>query len=659
MCELLCPAGSRRALEAAIEGGADAVYFGGVGFNARQNAQNFSVEEMREAVALAHTFGVQVYITQNTLIFDREVKDYLSAAESALRAGADALIVADLGGAMEIKRHFPEAVLHASTQMSGHSVAAARELAALGFSRMVCAREMSLPDLETFCKNSPIEAEVFVHGALCVCHSGQCLFSSVVGGRSGNRGECAQPCRLPYSGAYPLSLKDLALAKHIPTLKEIGVASLKIEGRMKSPEYVRDTARIWRRLLDERRGATPAEMQELANAFSRGGFTDGYYKETIGHGMLGTRSMDDKATSRTLIPFTGLTKKIPLQFSLSFKKDIPVSLSLSDGTRTVRVTGEVPQAARTAPMSQEQLERSLTKLGGTPYGVQRFDAEMDDGLMLPVSLLNDLRRRAIAAWEEGSAPCEVESAPYKPQRSQTPKQNIRTARFYTSGQITPLAREFFDRIYLPLGKEDAQTDGVVLPAVIFEHERPTVKKMLQRASDLGVRYALVGNLGHLSLVKDADMIPVGDFRCNVTNGETVCALEKMGISSVILSPELSLPQARDVGGNTELIVYGRIPLMTVEKCVIREIADCNVCGSNRALLKDRRGVTFPVLREWEHRNVIYNSLPTSMSDRGAQLTAANLTAQHFLFSVESADEVDLIIKAWKSGNALPFSVRRI
>jgi putative protease len=222
-----------------------------------------------------------------------------------------------------------------------------------------------------------------------------------------------------------------------------------------------------------------------------------------------------------------------------------------------------------------------------------------------------------------------------------------------------MSRAFFDRIYLPLGKEDAQTDGVVLPAVIFEHERPAVKEMLQRAAALGVRYALVGNLGHLSLVKDADMIPIGDFRCNVTNGETVYALEKMGISSVILSPELTLPQARDISGNTELIVYGRIPLMTVEKCVIREIADCNACGSNRALLKDRRGVTFPVLREWEHRNVIYNSLPTSMSDRGAQLTAANLTAQHFLFSVESAEEVDRIIKAWKSGTALPFSVRRI
>ena len=662
--ELLCPAGSPEALDAAIEGGADAVYLGGTAFNARMNAHNFGGDALRSAVLRAHSYGVKVYLTLNTLVTDRELPAFVEAARDAASIGVDALIVADLGGAAAIHRAIPSLELHASTQMSGHNASAALELEKLGFSHMVIARETPARDLFETVKRSPLEIEMFIHGALCVSHSGQCLFSSLVGGRSGNRGECAQPCRLPFSCGkgkceYPLSLKDLSLAAYVPQLIDCGVKSLKIEGRMKSPEYVRDTARIWRRLLDERRGATPAELQELANAFSRGGFTDGYYKETIGHGMLGTRSMDDKATSRTLIPFTGLTKKIPLQFSLSFKKDIPVSLSLSDGTRTVRVTGEVPQAARTAPMSQEQLERSLTKLGGTPYGVQRFDAEMDDGLMLPVSLLNDLRRRAIAAWEEGSAPCEVESAPYKPQRSQTPKQNIRTARFYTPGQITPLAREFFDRIYLPLGKEDAQADGVVLPAVIFEHECPTVKEMLQRAADLGVRYALVGNLGHLSLVKDADMIPVGDFRCNVTNGETVCALEKMGIFSVILSPELSLPQARDVGGNTALIVYGRIPLMTVEKCVIREIADCNVCGSNRALLKDRRGVTFPVLREWEHRNVIYNSLPTSMSDRGAQLTAANLTAQHFLFSVESADEVDLIIKAWKSGNALPFSVRRI
>ena len=226
--ELLCPAGDMKSLKAAIEGGADAVYFGGAGFNARMNAKNFDAEEMREAIKLAHAFGVKVYITQNTLCYDREISAYLSAAESAILAGTDALIVADMGGAAEIRKRFPECELHASTQMSGHSVDAAIKLSELGFSRMVLARELPYEDIKFFTENSPTEAEVFIHGALCVCHSGQCLFSSVVGGRSGNRGECAQPCRLPYSGGYPLSLKDSCLATHIPKLIECGVSSLKI-----------------------------------------------------------------------------------------------------------------------------------------------------------------------------------------------------------------------------------------------------------------------------------------------------------------------------------------------------------------------------------------------------------------------------------------------
>ncbi|MBQ8344649.1 MAG: U32 family peptidase [Clostridia bacterium] len=255
MPELLCPAGSFAALEAAIEGGADAVYMGGTLFNARIHAKNFTPQELERGIALTHSYGVKVYIAANTLIYDREIEDFLRAAEEAYLAGADALIVADVGCAAAVHRRLP-IELHASTQLSGHNAEAARRLAACGFSRMVCAREMSREDLAAFTAASPIEAEVFVHGALCVCHSGQCLFSSLVGGRSGNRGECAQPCRLPYGlkngkRGFPLSLRDLSLAEHLPELARMGVASLKIEGRMKSPEYVRDVAAVFRRLLDE------------------------------------------------------------------------------------------------------------------------------------------------------------------------------------------------------------------------------------------------------------------------------------------------------------------------------------------------------------------------------------------------------------------------
>ncbi len=296
--ELLAPAGSPEALSAAIKHGADAVYMGASGFNARIGAANCTPESLKYEIARAHDAGVRIYLTLNTLIYDREIQDMLNTAEAAYLAGADALIVADLGTASILRRTFPDLPLHASTQMSGHNLDAARELAKLGFERMVIARETSRENMELICRESPIEIEAFVHGALCVCHSGQCLFSSIVGGRSGNRGLCAQPCRLPYEGKkYPLSLKDLSLAEHLPELIEMGVSSLKVEGRMKPPEYVAGVISIWRRLLDESRGATPDEMRRLAEIFSRQGFTDGYYVNKIGKNMLGVRTEGDKARS--------------------------------------------------------------------------------------------------------------------------------------------------------------------------------------------------------------------------------------------------------------------------------------------------------------------------------------------------------------------------
>ena len=300
--ELLAPAGSPEALTAAIRAGADAVYMGASGFNARIGAANFTPESLRSEIARAHDAGVRIYLTLNTLVYDREIGDLLKTAEAAYLAGADALITADLGVASIIRRTFPDLPLHASTQMSGHNLEQAKMVAELGFERMVIARETSMEDLAQVCRNSPIEIEAFVHGALCVCHSGQCLFSSIVGGRSGNRGLCAQPCRLPYSDgrggkSYPLSLKDLSLAPHLPALIDMGVASLKVEGRMKPPEYVAGVISIWRRLLDEGRGANAEEMRRLAEIFSRQGFTDGYFTKNIGKNMLGIRTEGDKARS--------------------------------------------------------------------------------------------------------------------------------------------------------------------------------------------------------------------------------------------------------------------------------------------------------------------------------------------------------------------------
>ena len=666
--ELLSPAGSPEALDAAIEGGADAIYFGCASFNARMNAKNFGGDALRSADLRAHTFGVKTYLTLNTLVTDRELPAFVDAAREALRAGVDALIVADLGGAAAIKRAIPSAELHASTQMSGHTASMGRELSQLGFSRMVIARETSAENIRTVVQNSPIEVEIFVHGALCVSHSGQCLFSSLVGGRSGNRGECAQPCRLPYSctdckgrkhDGYPLSLKDLSLATHLPELIDMGVASLKIEGRMKSPEYVRDTTRIWRRLLDERRSATSAEMHELSEIFSRGGFTDGYYIGRIDHKMLGVRSEDDKSNSRTRDAFSGLTRRKALDIKVTIQEDRPMQMTLSDGSRSITVCGDTPMPAINAPLSRENAERNLTKLGGTLYRVGRFTLELDDGLMLPLSRLNDLRRRALSAWEEGLQAAPIEETPYHPTSPNTKRAQRTTARFYKREQITKQAEAYFDRIYLPLEKFAPPANGVILPPVIFDNAWETVEQMLKNAAQNGAKYAMVGNVGHLELVRKTELIPVGDFRFNVTNSESAARLEALGVSEYILSPELTLPQMRDLSGNGEEIVYGRLPMMTLEKCAIREIADCKVCAADSAILRDRKGMEFPILREWEHRNTVYNSLPTSMSDRQNELERANLTARHFLFTVESAAEVDRVINAHKKRTALPETVRRI
>ena len=663
--ELLCPAGSPEAFDAAIEGGADAIYLGGSTFNARMNAKNFGGDALRSAVLRAHAFGVKVYLTLNTLVTDRELPAFLQAAYEAAETGVDALIVADAGGAAAIRRTLPNLELHASTQMSGHSAAMGEKLQRMGFTRMVIARETPADDIRTIVRNSPIEVEMFIHGALCVSHSGQCLFSSLVGGRSGNRGECAQPCRLPFAcgkskNAYPLSLKDLSLAAHVPELIDMGLASLKIEGRMKAPEYVRDTARIWRRLLDENRAATLREMRELADIFSRGGFTDGYYRRQIDHSMLGIRSDSDKSNSRALDPFTGSTRRIPLSLAVRMKAEQPITLTLSDGTRSVTVCGEIPQTAINAPLTKDALERSLSKFGGTVYTVKEFHAEIDEGLMLPVSRLNDLRRRALQAFEEASKrKTDIIQNAYVPAKPTGKRRSERTARFQSAEQITARAKEYFDRIYLPLHRFAQGADGVVLPPVIFDSETEKVSEMLTHAAQKGATHALVGNYGHLELVRHAGLIPIGDYRLNLCNNESVACAEKYGIESMVLSPELTLPQIRDIGGDTSVIVYGRIPLMTLEKCVIREISDCKQCAKDSVLLRDRRGVEFPVLREWEHRNIVYNSLPTGMSDREEQLCRAAVTARHFLFTTETADEVDEIIDSYTAHQPLKGAVRRI
>ena len=778
--ELLAPAGSPEALEAALLAGADAVYLGGSRFNARLNAHNFDKAELQEAVTHAHRLGGRVYLTLNTLVWDRELPDALEAAYEAASVGVDALIVADVGAAALIRRALPSLDLHASTQLSGHNASVGEVLAPFGFTRFVIARETSLSDLSAAVRNNPLEVEVFIHGALCVSHSGQCLFSSVVGGRSGNRGECAQPCRLPYgcatckeapkgkspapnrrSGAtarprreeesYPLSLKDLSLAAHVPALIEAGVSSLKIEGRMKSPGYVGGVTAIWRKLLDEGRPATPDELAALGDLFSRGGFTDGDQVEKINRGMMGIRSEADKertAAAERAAVNAKHPPHLPLAMTFTAAAGKPVTLKAEAplyrqgrGPRaTVTVEGDVPAPAENAPLTAEAVKKQLERTGGTPYAAHTVDVHLEEGLMLPLSRLNALRREALEALDaartaampnpaEGYAPLSprdlipdlsvegrgvAEQAHNREARREARhpearREARRSARFYRPEQITPTAAAHFDKLYLPLGRPHPkhvplEKRGVILPPVIFDKEAEAVREALVTALSDGVRHLMVGNVGHLPLIRRvitdsgdsgvsaSEVYLHGDFRLNVANTPAAARLLSLGLSDLLLSPELTLPRMRDVGaaleeassaeaasgagatgaGATGAIVYGRLPLMLLEKCAIREVYRderpervCReICGSNAAVLRDRMGKDFPILCEDSpagrgHRNVVYNSLPLCMSDRPEDVARARLAEHHFLFSTESPAEVDAVISAHRTCRPLPAEVRRM
>lgn len=666
MPELLAPAGSFEALRAAVAAGADAVYFGGGGFNARARAQNFTDAEIREAVVLCHAHGVKTYMTFNTLVTDRELPQMLAAARVAYRAGVDALIVADLGAAELLHRALPDLPLHASTQCSVHSTTGAKALAARGFCRVVPARELPREEIARLVRDCGIEVEVFIHGALCVSHSGQCLFSSLVGGRSGNRGACAQPCRLPdKNGRYPLSLKDLCLAEHIPQLIEAGVHSLKIEGRLKSPSYVYRVVSVYRRLLDERRAATRAELAELDAAFSRSGFTDGYFESEIDRKMLGVRSESDKEKAVELSADKLTPTPVPISLSCIIEKDKPIALTLQNGAKTVTVTGDIPLLAQNAPLTKDTVEDKLSRFGGTPFYAKSVEIKMDEGLMLPISRLNDLRRRALALLTNDTR--EVDDENFVPHRAKGARVGERSARFLTAAQITDAAKEHFAVRYLPLEAYDRSANGVVLPPVMFDGEEEEVLKLLQDAMGRGAKYALVGNVGHLALAKRAGLVPHGDLRLNVCNEGTLATLLEQGFERVLLSPELTLPQIRDMDGACDAVIYGRVPLMLLEKCVGKEVGSCALCHEGKNQLVDRRGEKFPVFCQKTHhgvvsrgdRNVLYNSRPTAMSDKASDLARAGITAGHFIFSTESPAEVDAVIRAYRDGASLGNKVRRI
>jgi len=541
--ELLSPCGSPEAVKAAVKAGADAVYLGGEQFNARMGAKNFTPDALRSVIDYCHKAGVKVYITLNTQVYDRRMREALAFAASCYEMGADALIITDLGLIGLIREHIPGLPLHASTQLMGNNAAASRHLAGLGIERMVCARELTREDIASLCAESPIEIEAFVHGALCASQSGGCLFSSMIGGRSGNRGECAQPCRLPYNGAYPLSLKDNCLAKHIPDLTATGVACLKIEGRMKAPDYVGGVTAVYRTLLDGGRSARGDEMAYLAALFSRSGFTDGYFTGKTDKSMVGVRTESDK------------NARVP---KISF-----------------------PQPTPKAPICYEREKITL------PEGLPKPKGKMPP----PVSY---------------------------------------SARFYNKDALC--CEELFDIIYLPLYDYDPRANGVLLPPVIPPSEYEKARRALLDAVKQGAGHVMVPNIGGLELARECGATVHLDYRFNVYNSHSALYLERYG--EVMLSPELTIPQMRDIPAYSG-IVYGRLPLMTLERPT----------GAKK--LTDRKGVSFPVITE-AGRELVVNSVPIYMADKENDLKSAGLCHRHFIFTVEDKQTVKRIINDYKN-----------
>jgi len=564
--ELLAPAGSFAALEAAIAGGADAVYLGGTLFNARMQAKNFDRDELILAVKKCHEAGVRLYVTINTQIYDKEIASALEYVSFLWTAGVDALIIADIGLSKIIKDNIPDFELHASTQLSGHDIGATRVLKDLGFSRMVCARETTAENIRTLCEGSELEIEMFIHGAHCVAFSGQCLMSAMLGGRSGNRGQCAQPCRMKYNGEYPISLKDMALAEHIPEIIESGVASLKIEGRMKSPAYVYGVTSIYRKLLDENRAATKDEMNKLSNLFSRSGFTDGYYKDNISSAMKGIRSENDIMLSR----------------NSSEKADMP------------------------------SLRRDISPI------------TVND--RAPVSIAKPNLR----------GECSKSKASF-------------SARFKNADQVPKT--NFFEHIYLPLEKFDGRVaDGVLLPPIMYDGDEKRVIEKLEKAVSFGAKHAMVSNIGHFYLAEKFGLVPHGDFRLNIFNTLSARTLaERFNTESLLLSPELILPQIRDIdtaGAKKGAIVYGRIPLMLISVPL------------EKNELRDSRGARFPVMHGKDHSTIV-NSVPIYMAEYPDRLSGAGISENHFIFTVESSAEVLQVIYAYQNKLPSKENVRRI
>lgn len=661
--EILAPVGGAEQLVAAVRSGADAVYFGASSFNARRNADNFTDEEFIGAVRYCRERGVKAYITLNTLIKDSETDELMKTLALIAKSGADAVIIQDMGVLDRVKKSCPDIPLHASTQMAVHNVAGAVFLEKLGFSRIVLARELSIKEIKEITDAVNTEIEVFVHGAHCMSASGMCYMSSVIGARSGNRGLCAQPCRLNFkykNREYALSLKDMCLAHNAKELISAGVTSFKIEGRMKRPEYVAAAVSAYKNAA---RGEK-ADVSLLQSIFSRSGFTNGYAIEKRDLSMFGYRTKEDVLSANDVLSEVANTYRnenslIGVSMDFTVKADMPSVLKISDGENSVEVMGAVPEKAIKAPLTAESAEKSLKKLGSTFFFCKNINSSVEDGLMLRASDINALRRDAAEKL------CEIRGnkAPYEI------KPFIRPA-FFRSVWGEPKLRLSFrtvksipekadaDMIVLPL-KEILENKDIVerfankltarLPALIYPSAEKKMLSSLKELHSLGVQNILCDNIGAVELVKQAGLIPLGGELLNILNSDAAEYYYNLGVKNITLSQEISFKATRSIKTHSDigLVIYGHLPLMHFRCCPLQGENGCGNC-EGRGELIDRMNEKFTVLCENRQYSVLYNSVPLYVGDKDIP----DVSFVTMNFTEETPQEVMKIISSYKNKKAL-------
>ena len=662
--EILAPVGSEEMLHAAVFSGADAVYLGFSGFNARTGAGNFDADSLKEAVRFCHARGVKVHVALNTTVYGGELASLCDAIRAVAASGADAVICQDLAVATLIGKIAPQLPRHGSTQMSVHTLQGALELKELGFTRVVLARELSLPEVEQITRHCGIETECFVHGALCMCVSGQCYLSAFLGGRSGNRGSCAGPCRLPFeANALPegkpgrlhhLSLKDNSVIDKLDQLQAIGVASAKIEGRLRTPEYV---AAAVSACLAGREGRA-YDRDLLKNAFSRSGFTSGYLDGKIDGTMFGVRSeADAELTKKTLPALRELYRRersrVPVRMKLEIEEGgEKLTVTDADGNKAFAYGDFEPQPARADPT--ESLKRSLAKTGGTPFAAENIEVEMDEGpWFVPGSTVNELRREALDALlkkREVLRPWPVQDVELEPlpQRTLPPHRTLR-ARFERWDQVPEQALSGVEYLILPIAQADRvprEWRGktlLELPRVMFGKLEEDTARRVAATQDAGFAGYEVSNIAHLRLCRGLPMS--GGFGLNVTNQVAAQFYADNGLGSVLILPETKDSDISTIAPNhagkpvpTGVLVYGHMPLMVTRACPLQNIHDCAHCDKT-GVLTDRKAKKFPVRCGMGVRT-IYNPVPIYMGDKPGALTVDYGVAY---FTLESREEAAAIL----------------